>query len=130
MKNLNAIVRERLIEGLTKEQLLEIAQELNATNGTFSQFQVFSSVEELIETYDIKSSEVARMVYFGDIKNWRDDYFRLNGYENIESLTEYELNRQLEMCRVEIIDEYIDNIDELCNYVDYYYDIVNELENI
>lgn len=110
MTNLSAIVKERLIEGLTKEQLLEIAQELNSYNGTFSQFQIFSSVEELIEMYDIKPVEVARMVYFGDIKNWRDDYFRLNGYKNIESLTEHELNRQIEACRVEIIDEYIDNI--------------------
>lgn len=130
MTNLNAIVKERLIEGLTKEQLLEIAQELNGYNGTFSQFQVFTSVEELIEVYDIKPISAAKMVYFGDIKNWRDDYFRLNDYETIESLTEYELNGQLEMCRVEIIDEYIDNIDELSNYVNYYYDIVSELQNI
>ena len=46
--------------------------------------QIYDGVEEYCELYDPKAVDVARMVAFGDIKNWRDDVY-LNGYGNFYS---------------------------------------------
>lgn len=46
--------------------------------------QIYDGVEEYCELYDPKAVNVARMVAFGDIKNWGDDVY-INGYGNFES---------------------------------------------
>lgn len=46
--------------------------------------QIYDGVEEYCELYDPKAVDVARMVAFGDIKNWGDDVY-LNGYGNFKS---------------------------------------------
>lgn len=45
---------------------------------------IYDGVEEYCELYDPKAVDVARMVAFGDIKNWGDDVY-LNGYGNFKS---------------------------------------------
>ena len=39
--------------------------------------------------------EILRMSYFGKI-NWNDDYFRFNGYGNIESVNDYTIQDEYE----------------------------------
>lgn len=46
--------------------------------------QIFDGIEEFCDLYDPKAVDVARMVAFGDIKNWGDDVY-LNGYGNFKS---------------------------------------------
>ena len=46
--------------------------------------QIYDGVEEYCDLYDPKAVDVARMVAFGDIKNWGDDVY-LNGYGNFKS---------------------------------------------
>lgn len=46
--------------------------------------QIYDGVEEYCDLYDPKAVDVARMVAFGNIKNWGDDVY-LNGYGNFES---------------------------------------------
>lgn len=45
---------------------------------------IYDGVEEYCDLYDPKAVDVARMVAFGDIKNWGDDAY-LNGYGNFKS---------------------------------------------
>lgn len=45
---------------------------------------IYDGVEEYCDLYDPKAVDVARMVAFGDIKNWGDDVY-LNGYGNFKS---------------------------------------------
>ena len=45
---------------------------------------IYDGVEEYCELCDPKAVDVARMVAFGDIKNWGDDVY-LNGYGNFKS---------------------------------------------
>lgn len=54
---------------------------------------VYSDLGEMLEGVD--PVEAARMVYFGNVKSWGDDYFRFNGYGNIESLSAYELKKEI-----------------------------------
>lgn len=46
--------------------------------------QIYDSVEEFAANFETEGAELAKMVYFGDIRNWRDMVY-LNGYGNFES---------------------------------------------
>ena len=46
--------------------------------------QIFDSVEDLADIFEFKATELARMVFFGELENWGDDVY-LNGYGNVES---------------------------------------------
>ncbi len=50
--------------------------------------------------------EAARAAYFGNIKSWMDDYIYINGYGNLESMSEYEFKEELEKCADEIIEQF------------------------
>ena len=49
--------------------------------------------------------EIALRIFFGDF-NPNDDFFRFNGYANLESLSEYDLENELIDYENEIIEEY------------------------
>ena len=46
--------------------------------------QIYDSVEEFAANFGTEGAELARMVFFGDVKNWSDMVY-LNGYGNFES---------------------------------------------
>lgn len=46
--------------------------------------QIYDSVEEFAANFDVDSVALAKMVFFGDIRNWSDMVY-LNGYGNFES---------------------------------------------
>lgn len=46
--------------------------------------QIYDSVEEFAANFETEGAELARMVFFGDIRNWSDMVY-LNGYGNFES---------------------------------------------
>lgn len=39
--------------------------------------------------------EAARAVFFGDIKNWMDEYIKFNTYGNLESLKAYDVRQEI-----------------------------------
>ena len=49
--------------------------------------ELFTSLEDLSLEKCINKMELARMVYFGDIKNWNDDYFYIDENGNISSMS-------------------------------------------
>lgn len=46
--------------------------------------QIYDSVEEFAANFETEGTELAKMVFFGDVKNWSDMVY-LNGYGNFES---------------------------------------------
>lgn len=46
--------------------------------------QIYDSVEEFAANFDVDSVALAKMVFFGDIRNWSDMVY-LDGYGNFES---------------------------------------------
>lgn len=46
--------------------------------------QIYDSVEEFAANFDVDSVALAKMVFFGDVRNWSDMVY-LNGYGNFES---------------------------------------------
>lgn len=46
--------------------------------------QIYDSIEEFAANFETEGAELARMVFFGDVKNWGDMVY-LNGYGNFQS---------------------------------------------
>lgn len=46
--------------------------------------QIYDSVEEFASNFETEGAELARMVFFGDVKNWGDMVY-LDGYGNFQS---------------------------------------------
>lgn len=69
-------------------------------------YNFFDSIEELVEIYNYSKADIARMVYFGNIKNWCDDYFYIDDCENISSINDYEFCKMLDEDALAILDEY------------------------
>lgn len=95
---------------------MDIVGQLNSLNGSFETYTLYNmdDFDEIIgEGYT--PTELAQRIFFGDF-NINDDYFYFNGYGNLESITEYDMEGHFEM----IIDEVVDSM--IYNYNDLYID--------
>ena len=87
------------------ENLLTMVQEINAYNGSMEHLELYDMkmFDEIMSGFE--PMEIALKTYFGTF-NPNDDYFRFNGYANLESLSDYELEDELLNYENEIIEEY------------------------
>lgn len=87
------------------ENLLTMVQEINAYNGSMEHLDLYDMemFDEIMNGFE--PMEIALRIYFGDF-NPNDEYFRFNGYANLESLSEYDLENELIDYENEIIEEY------------------------
>ena len=71
-----------------------LVNDINSWDLSLEHLQVFSMDEfnEIMEGYD--PLEIANRIYFGDF-NPNHEYFRFNGYANLESLDEYDLRDEI-----------------------------------
>ena len=71
-----------------------LVNDVNSWDLSLEHLQVFSMDEfnEIMEGYD--PLEIANRIYFGDF-NPNHEYFRFNGYANLESLDEYDLRDEI-----------------------------------
>lgn len=92
------------------ENLLTMVQEINAYNGSMEHLELYDMdmFDDIMNGFE--PMEIALKTYYGNF-NPNDDYFRFNGYANLESLSEYELEDELLNYENEIINEY-NNIKE------------------
>ena len=97
---------------------MDIVGQLNSLNGSFETYTLYNmeDFDTIMEGYT--PTEVVQRTFFGDF-NPNGDYFFFNGYANLESIYEWEMQDHFEP----IIDEIIDNM--LYNYDDLYIDDVN-----
>lgn len=94
--------------------LERIVRELNSWDGSFEELDVQPFDKDFFDNYFSDKMEVARATFFGDIKNWMDEYIRFNGYGNLESLSQYQYEKELVESGSELIEralEEADNID-------------------
>ncbi|EAK8385904.1 hypothetical protein CIC46_10175 [Listeria monocytogenes] len=71
-------------------RLLHLIKEIDATKEYEIEVDFFEFEEGEFRWLIPDPYEAARMVYFGNIHSWDDDYLRFNGYGNLESLSEAE----------------------------------------
>lgn len=96
---------------LNINELLDIIREINAYQGGYEDLSMlFSSMEDLIEYYNMSAVEVAKAIMFGNVESWYSDYFRLDINNNIESISEYWLYREINEVKSEIMQIYIEGV--------------------
>lgn len=76
--------------------MLDVVREVIGYQGGFEDLDVSEFDDEFFNVYfDGRPMEAARATFFGNIENWQDEYIRFNGYGNLESLTEYQLHKEV-----------------------------------
>lgn len=60
--------------------------------------------DEFFELTFSKTYDSARAVFFGKIQNWNDPYIKFNGYGNLESLCEGEVENEINYYLEEIFE--------------------------
>ena len=79
---------------------------------------LYSFDDEFFEMSFSSKMEVARATFFGNIESWSDEYIRFDAYGNLESLSEYSAEGEIEYYLEDIFehedvwDNYIDNVDD------------------
>ena len=74
--------------------------------------------EDFFTTAFSNPMDAARATFFGDIQSWSDEYIRFNGYGNLESVSEYDVDSEIEGYLEDIFEnedtweDYIDNDDD------------------
>lgn len=110
--NVREKVEEYLLENI--DELRQIANEICSCSGDLEHLQFFENDEEFFETFfNGNPMEAVRASFYGDY-NYTEPFVRFDGYGNLESLEEYQIEEELKNNVDEIIDLMIadrDNID-------------------
>lgn len=104
-------VREKVTEYLLEnvDELRQIANEIHSYSGDLEHLQFWENDEEFFETFfSHNPMEAVRASFYGDFR-YADPYVRFDGYGNLESLEEYQIENELKNNVDEIIDLMIEN---------------------
>lgn len=96
---------------MKKVEILEnMAQEVYSWNNCFEDIaNIYYSLDDLVENISwLNKTEIARAIFFGDVRNWNDDIFYIDGYGNISSCSIEEHERNILAQEQEIIDKFLD----------------------
>ena len=92
------------VENLSKGELVELIQHMNGYDGCFDD-PVYYYMEDFDEFLSSRTPmEIAQMIYFGGDFNPNDDFFRFNGYGNLESANWDDVEAEAEDLKYDIID--------------------------
>ena len=118
------ITRIKAYFNTNKTELFEIVSQINSYDSSLQHLE-FLYMEDLDMYLDgLTPTDIANRIFFGDF-NPNHEYFRFNGYENLESFDEWELNKEL----FDNIDEIIERIVDLKNEIELPKEIENILKN-
>ena len=94
---------------------MDIVGQLNGLNGSFETYTLYNMEDFDMVMEGYTPTELAQRIFFGDF-NINHDYFFFNGYANLESIYEWEMEDHFEMIIDEVVDSMIYNYDDL--YID------------
>lgn len=122
---------EKLKEKLTVDDLKNMVLSINSYDNRLENLEYQENSEDFFSTYySDKPYEVARAIYYGDY-NFNDEYVKINVYGNLESISEWGFEDLIKDYQNEIIEEYLNIIeeDEFYFKYDYAYQIIQDLKN-
>ena len=92
----------------------DIIAEINSIDSSLDFLEYWDNDEEFFNTfYYLNPAEAVRSAYYGDY-NYCDKYVRFNGYGNLESFNDYDLENQYNYYIDEITDSFLQHYQELC----------------
>lgn len=123
---------KRIMEEVTTKQLIDMVRDCISYDGSFKDLDVWEFDEEFFEVFfNAKNAmEICRATVFGKV-SWCDEYIHLDVYGNLESMSKYEFEQNVEDAREEIIEYFIELYEEnnLCIYDNYIKELVDEYIN-
>ena len=123
MKN---TIKEYLLNNM--EVTKEVVHYLNSWNSCLDYLEVcnMEDLDECLEGYE--PSEIINMIFYGDgTFSPNCDYFRFNGYGNLESLDEYDLEVEYKLYLDEIVEALLDNMDNIDIFDDELQDMLDKI---
>ena len=121
---------EKLKEKLTVNDLKNMVLSINSYDNRLENLDYQENNEEFFDIYYNNAYEVARAIYYGDY-NFNDEYVKINVYGNLESISEWGFDDLIKDYQTEIIEEYLNIIEEDEEFLkyDYLYQIIQDLKN-
>ncbi|AGY47269.1 hypothetical protein Grass_245 [Bacillus phage Grass] len=95
------------------EELKDVVREVNSWNSELEHLDYQYNDEDFFNTYfEGEPMKAVRAAVYGDY-NYTDDYVKFDGYGNLKSVSEYDLERELEDHIEEIMDSLEGNLPNL-----------------
>ena len=95
------------------DELGDIVIEINSIDGSLEYFQYYENDEDFFNTFFYNNpTEAVRSSYYGNY-NYCDKYVRFNGYGNLESFNDYDLEKEYKYYIDEITDSFLQHYQEL-----------------
>ena len=113
------------VEQLSGSELADLLYTMNAYDGSFEESIYYDM--DLFDEFmaNCTPSEIARMIYFGEF-NPNDDYFRFDGYGNLESLDWQAVSAVAEDLVDDILDHLVNDYDGDTPWADLTYMVDSE----
>ena len=90
----------------TIEDLRTMIEEIRGYSDELDYLDVWENDEEFFKTFfHGRELELARSICYGDY-NYMDEWVRFNGYGNLESLSDWQADKEIEDCADEILEIY------------------------
>lgn len=101
------------MERFSIDDLKEMVADVNSWNGQLEDYNYYENDEYFFrDFFGDKVNEAVRATYYGDY-NYMDDYVRFNAYGNLDSVSELQYEKELEENAEEIIETYIEEINNM-----------------
>ena len=119
--------KETILEYLKEntDVIRDLVNECNSWDGSLEDYCYYENDEEFFNMFfEGKPDEAVRASYYGDY-NYTDDYVQFNAYGNLHSVSEYQLEDELQDGVEEIFDTWYELYQD--NNVDTYYNELKEM---
>ena len=95
------------------DEIGDIIIEINSIDGSLDYLEYWDNDEEFFNDFFYNNpTEAVRSAYYGDY-NYCDDYVRFNGYGNLESFNDYDLEKEYKEYINEIVNALLKHYQEI-----------------
>ena len=105
-------LKEKILEICDSKILSEIVSICNSWDGSLENYYYYPHDEEFYELFKSKDDVAARVYYSGDNYRYMDEYVQFDGYGNLITHNQYEIDVELEENKDEILDTYLELIEK------------------
>ena len=96
------------------DEIRDIIIEINSIDDSLDFLEYWDNDEEFFNTFFYNNpTEAVRSAYYGDY-NYCDKYVRFNGYGNLESFNDYEIEKEYKDYIDDITNSFLQHYQELC----------------
>ena len=95
------------------DEIGDIIVEINSIDGSLDYLEYYENNEEFFNTFFYNNPmEAVRSEFFGDY-HYRDKYVKFDGYGNLKSVNDYELEKEYKYYIDEIVKSILEHYEEL-----------------